>query len=52
MKAKDVKVINSSSNPLPAYETSKAAGCDIRAMLVEPLLIPPNHSAIILQDSR
>lgn len=34
-----VKVINKSSNPLPAYETIGSAGMDLRANLETPLII-------------
>lgn len=32
---------------LPAYMTKDAAGADIKAYLKEPVIIPPNHSALI-----
>lgn len=41
MKTITVKIINHSSNPLPAYVTSGAAGMDIRANLAETLLLKP-----------
>lgn len=37
MKKVKVKIINRSSNPLPAYETAGSAGMDIRADLTTPL---------------
>jgi dUTP pyrophosphatase len=36
-----VKIINSSTNPLPAYATNGASGMDIRANLTEPLILAP-----------
>ncbi len=36
-----VKVINQSSNPLPAYATEGAAGMDIMADLAEPVTLAP-----------
>lgn len=47
MKAKVVKVINESGHELPAYATEHSAGVDLRAKLLEPLVLPPNHSTII-----
>jgi len=34
-----VKIINSSNNELPAYETLSSAGMDVRASLKEPVEI-------------
>jgi dUTP pyrophosphatase len=36
-----VKIINKSKNPLPAYETSGAAGMDLRADIAEPITLKP-----------
>jgi dUTP pyrophosphatase len=36
-----VKIVNRSSNPLPAYGTDGAAGMDIRANLESPLVLKP-----------
>lgn len=36
-----VKIVNQSSNPLPGYATSGAAGMDIRAHLAETLILQP-----------
>jgi dUTP pyrophosphatase len=36
-----VKILNQSSNPLPAYGTEQAAGMDIRANLSNPLVLKP-----------
>ena len=35
--AVEIKIINNSNNPLPAYATEGSAGMDIRADLVQPL---------------
>jgi len=43
----DVKIINESSNPLPAYTTEGAAGMDIRAFLPEPLQLSSLERALI-----
>jgi dUTP pyrophosphatase len=37
----DVRIINKSDNPLPAYATVGAAGMDIRAYLQDPITILP-----------
>jgi dUTP pyrophosphatase len=36
-----IKVINSSQHPLPAYETSASAGVDLRANLMESIVLRP-----------
>jgi dUTP pyrophosphatase len=36
-----IKIVNTSSNPLPSYETIYAAGMDLRANLEEPVTIDP-----------
>ncbi len=41
MKPLEVKIINKSSNELPAYATVGAAGMDIRASLSEPVTLGP-----------
>lgn len=47
MQTVKVKVINESSNPLPAYETTEAAGLDVRAFLKEDVTIHPMGRALI-----
>jgi dUTP pyrophosphatase len=42
-----LKVINKSSNSLPAYETAGSAGMDLRANLVEPIRLQPLERAIV-----
>lgn len=42
-----VKVINRSGLPLPAYETSEAAGMDVHAFLDKDVVIPPLGRALI-----
>ena len=42
-----VKVINKSSNPLPAYESSFSAGMDIRAFLESPIVLKPQERVIV-----
>lgn len=42
-----VKIINDSSNPLPAYETPSSAGMDVRARLESPITLKPLQRALI-----
>lgn len=42
-----IRVINRSSNPLPAYETESSAGMDLRAHLEDTMTIPPMERALI-----
>ena len=42
-----IKVINKSNNPLPKYESSQAAGLDIRADIDHPIIIPPMKRCLI-----
>src|SRR3990170_6063587 len=47
MKPIEIKIINISSNPLPAYATSGSSGMDIRANLDTPQLLKPLERALI-----
>lgn len=42
-----VKIINQSTNPLPAYATPGAAGMDVRAHLTEPLSLQPLQRTLV-----
>jgi dUTP pyrophosphatase len=42
-----VKVINSSGNPLPEYQTAFSAGLDVRAANPEAIVIAPGQRALI-----
>ena len=42
-----VIVINKSSNPLPAYESSFSAGMDIRAFLESPIVLQPQERVLV-----
>ena len=42
-----IKVINRSSNDLPAYETLHAAGLDVRANILESMFLKPLERAMI-----
>lgn len=43
----EVKVINKSNNPLPEYSTSQSAGMDLRAFIVEPVILGVLDRALI-----
>lgn len=47
MKSIEIKIINTSSNPLPAYATIGSSGMDIRANLDIPQLLKPLERALI-----
>ena len=47
MKTVDLKIINRSSNPLPAYETAGASGMDIRANLEAPVTMQPLERCLV-----
>jgi dUTP pyrophosphatase len=42
-----ISIINQSNHALPAYETTHAAGMDIRAFVAEPIVIKPGARALI-----
>lgn len=42
-----LKIVNTSDNPLPAYETVGSAGVDLRAQLHEPVMLKPLQRALI-----
>lgn len=43
----EIKIINNSNNPLPAYETAHAAGMDLRAFVNEAIVLNPNARELI-----
>lgn len=43
----DIKIINHSTHPLPAYETAHAAGMDLRAFMPEQIVIKPLQRLLI-----
>lgn len=47
MKPIEIKIINTSSNPLPTYATSGSSGMDIRANLDVPQSLQPLERAAI-----
>jgi dUTP pyrophosphatase len=42
-----IKIINTSTNPLPSYETAASAGMDIRANLEADLVLKPMERLLI-----
>lgn len=42
-----VKIVNQSSNPLPAYSTVHSAGMDLRANLEEPVVLKPLERRLV-----
>ena len=42
-----LKIVNTSDNPLPLYETVGSAGLDLRAQLQEPVMLKPLQRALI-----
>ena len=43
----NIKIVNQSKHPLPAYETSLSAGMDLRANLDQDVLLKPLDRALI-----
>ena len=43
----EIKIINKSHHPLPAYETIASAGMDLKAYLVEAISIQPSDTVVI-----
>lgn len=42
-----VKIVNQSGYPLPAYQTGQSAGMDLRAVLAEPLTLQPMQRSLV-----
>jgi dUTP pyrophosphatase len=45
--AVEVKIINTSNNPLPEYATDGASGMDLRANLSAPLILEPMERKLV-----
>lgn len=43
----EIKIINRSSNPLPAYKTTQSAGMDIQAHLEQEVVLKPGERTLI-----
>jgi dUTP pyrophosphatase len=42
-----INIINTSSHPLPSYETLASAGMDLRAAIQEPICLQPLERALV-----
>ena len=42
-----IKIVNTSTNPLPAYQTEQAAGMDLSAYLTEAVILQPLQRQLI-----
>jgi dUTP pyrophosphatase len=42
-----IKIVNTSTNPLPAYQTEQAAGMDLSAFLTESVILQPLQRQLI-----
>ncbi|MBS1747506.1 MAG: dUTP diphosphatase [Bacteroidetes bacterium] len=47
MQSVNIKIINNSLNPLPAYETEGSAGMDLRANLENEITLAPLQRALV-----
>lgn len=47
MQTVEVKIINTSANPLPSYATSGAAGMDIMANLIDTIILQPQERYLV-----
>ncbi len=47
MHVKQVKIINTSNNPLPEYATTGSSGLDLRAFIEEPLEMEPMQRVMV-----
>lgn len=43
----NIKIVNTSKHPLPAYETVASAGMDLRAELLQPITLKPLERCLI-----
>jgi dUTP pyrophosphatase len=43
----EIKIVNTSENPIPEYATSGSSGLDLRANLLEPLILKPMERKMI-----
>lgn len=47
MASVQIKIVNTSANPLPQYATRGSSGMDIRASLNMPVILQPNERTLI-----
>lgn len=43
----EIRIVNESGNPLPAYETAFSAGMDLRASIEAPIVLKPLSRALV-----
>ena len=43
----EIKLINKSGHPDPAYETERSAGMDLRAVTTDPVTLAPMQRTIV-----
>jgi len=43
----EIKIINTSEHPLPQYETAHAAGMDLRAAIIEEIILKPLQRLLV-----
>jgi len=43
----EIKIINTSGHPLPQYETAHAAGMDLRASIIEEMILKPLQRLLV-----
>ena len=43
----EIKIINTSEHPLPQYETAHAAGMDLRASIIEEVILKPLQRLLV-----
>ncbi|MDQ0969254.1 dUTP pyrophosphatase [Flavobacterium sp. W4I14] len=43
----EIKIINTSEHPLPQYETAHAAGMDLRASIIEEMILKPLQRSLV-----
>lgn len=42
-----IKIVNQSGNELPSYATIGSSGMDVRASIVEPMMLQPSERALV-----
>ena len=47
MSSIQIKIVNTSNNPLPQYDTSVSSGMDVRASLDMPMTLQPFERALV-----
>lgn len=43
----EIRIINKSTNPLPGYETTGASGMDVRAHLLQPMVLEAGKRCLV-----